>query len=1221
METQFIPIDYDYFDFEGKNYSKIFGRDKEGRRICVIDSFEPYFWAILKENLNSKKIGEIINYVKTISLDVNGRKTQVEKVELKSKKFMGKNVKALKIYGTNYKDLHEIANQLGIKEIIKRRGYDLGFTTSYIIEKNLLPMTWYKIKGEVLSNSNEFGGIDNIIETDFVIKLEKSETLKEENFKKRALAYDLETDSLKPEKGEILMISLFGENFKKVITWKKKKTNKNYVEFVKNEKELLEKFVEVVKKYSPDFLIGYHSDNFDLPFIKTRSKILRMPLNLGLDSSEPKISRGVLTSARICGITHIDLLKFIKTTYSQYMQSESMSLNEVSKEFLGDTKKEFELKHSSKINEKDWDLYYEYNLHDSYLTLELFEKFWPDILEFSKIIKEPVYEISRNGLSKQIESYILHNLDKFDEIPEKRPGIPEIEERRKKGSVEGAFVYEPKPGLYENLVMFDFTSMHTSIIISHNISKGTLTENKKNTIESPEIVINNKNKKFYFSKEPGFFPELLKEIFEKRKKYKEEYKKSPNKITKARSNAFKLLSASAHGYVGFFGARYYSWEASSTILAYVRKYNIETIKKIEKEGHKVIYGDSISGNSKIWIKEKEKIKETKIKDLFNQINQKNSSGKEYSLLKNIKVLTIDKNGKSMFEKTPYIMRHKTNKQMYRIHFTNNWSIDVTEDHSLIGYQANKFNQSKKINPLERLIEIKPIEIKKKTNSLISIKKIPLKQTKSINYPKEVYELMGIFVGDGSFAQNKTQKRLNKDYFLSLSLGLDKEEIIKKLILPLKEKNYIKNYWESKTRKGDIKINGSKIINIIKKHCKNKNNKKTFPLFLFEENEKNIASFLRGYFSADGTVIIRNNSPRIKLTSTNQEFINESIKLLNRVGISNSHFKENNSNFYKAKNKTYSNGSISKHILIKNKEEFMKKIGFILDRKNKKGLIRTNGQQKKFIKNFEFDLQGVKSIEKIKNSEYVYDLEVKDTHRFFANNCLVHNTDSVAFTRDKKSKKEIKDLLQKLNEKLPGVMHIELEDFFKRGLWVKTRSGETGAKKKYAMIDEEKNIKIRGFETVRRDWCDLARNTQDKILRLILNEGNEKKALLYLKDIIEKLKSRKISKKEIMIKSQLKKPIEEYKSLTPHVVAAKKLVEKGIPFEPFTRIEYYIAEKNTKSKLVRDRVKLSDEVGEYDLNYYLEKQIIPSVENIFEVFEIDVKELIDGKKQENLKKWF
>ena len=822
MEMRFIPIDYDYFDYEGRNFARIFGRNKEGKKVCVIDSFEPYFWAILKEGLSEKRIKEIIEYTKSISLDTNGRNTKVEKVELKEKKFLGNDVKALKIYATNYKDLHDLADRMGISEIEKRRGYDLGFTTSYIMEKSFFPMNWYKISGEILADSNRFGGIDKILDVDFVIKLEKIEQSKEENFKKKALAFDIETDSLKSENGEILMISLVGEKFKKVLTWKKKKTEKNYVEFVKNEKELLEKFVEEVKKYSPDFLIGYHSDGFDLPFIKDRAKILKVALPIGIDSSEPKISRGVSTSARISGIAHIDLLKFIKTTYAQYMQSESMSLKEVSKEFLGDTKKDFNLKHSSKIKENEWDLYYEYNMYDSYLTLELFEKFWPDILEFSRIIKEPPFEISRNGLSKQIESYILHHLEEFNEIPEKRPGMNEIEERRKKGSVEGAFVYEPKPGLYEDLVMFDFTSMHTSIIISHNISKGTLTENKKNAIESPEIEINNKTKKFYFTKEPGFFPTLLKEIFEKRKKYKEEYKKDPNLITKARSNAFKLLSASAHGYIGFFGARYYSWEASSTILAFVRKYNLETIKKIEKEGHKVIYGD---------------------------------------------------------------------------------------------------------------------------------------------------------------------------------------------------------------------------------------------------------------------------------------------------------------------------------------------------------------------------------------------------------------TDSVAFTRDKKSKKEIKELLEKLNKELPGVMHIELEDFFKRGLWVKTRSGETGAKKKYAMIDEEGVIKIRGFETVRRDWCDLARKTQDKILRLILVDGNDKNALNYLKEIVERLKSRKVSKEEIMIKSQLKKPIEDYKSITPHVVAAQKMKERGLPFEPFTRIEYYIAEKNTKSKLVRDRVKLSDEKEEYDLDYYLEKQVIPSVENIFEVFKIEVKDLIKGKKQENLKKWF
>jgi DNA polymerase elongation subunit (family B) len=829
MQTKFIPLDYDYFDFEGKNYIKIYGRNEEEKSICLIDSFNPYFWAILKDNLPKKKIEEIIEYTKSIQLNIKGRKTKVEKVELKEKNFLGKKVKALKIWGTNYKDLRDIADKIGMEEIEKRRGYDLGLITSYIIEKKLNPLTWYKIRGEILHQSNEFGGIDNILETDFVIKLEnKTELEKQPNYEPKVLAYDIETDALKPEEGEILMVSLRGKNFKKVISWKKAKTEKKYIEFVKNEKELIKRFTEIVKEYSPDFLVGYNSDFFDLPFLKQRAKKVRTKFPLGKDGTDPKISKSANSIGKISGISHIDLLKFIKTAYAQYMQSETLSLNEVSKEFLEDTKKNFKIQHSSKIKEENWENYYEYNLHDSTLTLRLFEKFWPDMLEFSKIIKEPIFDISRNGLSKQIESYILHNLEKYNEIPEKRPGMDEIEARKNRGGVEGAFVYEPQPGIYENLVMFDFTSMHTSIIISHNISKETLLSSPpkspssiSNCYVSPEIEIEGKKKKFYFTKTPGFFPSLLKEIFEKRKYYKNEYKKNPNPITFARSNAFKVLSASAHGYIGFFGARYYSWESSSSILAFVRKYNKEIIKKIEKLKHKIIMGD---------------------------------------------------------------------------------------------------------------------------------------------------------------------------------------------------------------------------------------------------------------------------------------------------------------------------------------------------------------------------------------------------------------TDSVAFTRENKTKKEIKELLKKLNDDLPGVMHLELEGFFKRGIWVTTRSGETGAKKKYAMIDEKENIKIRGFETVRRDWCQLARKTQDKVLKLILKEGNETKALEYIKTTIKKLKNREIDREQLLIKSQLKKPIQEYKAISPHVVAAKKMQKKELPVGMGSLIKFYIAENNGKSKLVRDKVKLPEEEGKYDIKYYLEKQILPSVEQIFHVFGIEIKEIIDGKKQDSLSSW-
>jgi len=198
------------------------------------------------------------------------------------------------------------------------------------------------------------------------------------------------------------------------------------------------------------------------------------------------------------------------------------------------------------------------------------------------------------------------------------------------------------------------------------------------------------------------------------------------------------------------------------------------------------------------------------------------------------------------------------------------------------------------------------------------------------------------------------------------------------------------------------------------------------------------------------------------------------------------------------------------------------------------------------------------------------------------------------------------------------MELDLEGFFKRGLWVTKRTGDFGAKKKYALIDEQDKIKIRGFETVRRDWCDLAREVQNKVIRLVLEDGNQERAISYTKEIIKKIKSRKIPKQEIIIRTQLKKSISDYKAISPHVIAAKKMKELSIAINEGDLIEYYIAEtSDKKSKLVREKVKLPQEEGEYNVEYYLERQILPAVENIFQVFNINVKEIIEEKKQKKL----
>ncbi len=72
----------------------------------------------------------------------------------------------------------------------------------------------------------------------------------------------------------------------------------------------------------------------------------------------------------------------------------------------------------------------------------------------------------------------------------------------------------------------------------------------------------------------------------------------------------------------------------------------------------------------------------------------------------------------------------------------------------------------------------------------------------------------------------------------------------------------------------------------------------------------------------------------------------------------------------------------------------------------------------------------------------------------------------------------------------------------------------------------------------------------------------------------------------------------------------------MPVDAGMLIEYYIAEGKGKKQLIRERARLPTETGNYDVDYYIEHQILPAVENIFAVFNIS-KEDILGKSQMKL----
>ena len=811
----FAPLDYDYFDWQGRNYIRLIGRDDQGARVCVIDSYEPYFWAILKPKTSDKKIQEIVKKIEKIKVKLPTRTTIVEKTEIRDKNFLGKATKAIKIFVTNYKDAHDVADHIGFKEVIARREYDLGLVTKYISDKKIIPLENYQVQGELLNNSSEFGGIDQGLDVEICIKAEKIEKHESKKvFEPKILAFDIETDELEIGQGEILMISMVSDKFQKVLTCKKCPDSVKYVECFKDEASMIETFIKYTKELEPDLITGYFSDGFDMPYLRARAEANNIKLNLGLDNKQPIFARGRIPSAKITGVIHVDLFRFISTVYSQYLQSETLGLNAVASELLGEKKIDFDHKHSSKLKKQEWLNYFKYNLQDSILTYKLAKKLWPDMLEFSKIIQEPLFNITRASMSQLVESYVIHNLDKYNEIAEKHPVHEEIGKRRERPKYEGAFVLQPEPGLYKNLAMFDFTSYWPSIIVTYNLSASTFSENKKPDHTEVQLA----NKKVYFSKKPGFFPQMLAEIIEKRKQYKAEYKKNPSNLTKARSNAYKLLANSSYGYQGFFGARYYCPEAGASTTAISRDFTKKIIAQLNKQGYTAVYSD---------------------------------------------------------------------------------------------------------------------------------------------------------------------------------------------------------------------------------------------------------------------------------------------------------------------------------------------------------------------------------------------------------------TDSIAITLNKKTKKQALESLKQINSKLPGIMELELEDFYKRGIWVTKRTGEFGAKKKYALVNEQGKIKIRGFETVRRDWCNLARESQNHILKKILIEGTHESSLKYIKEIIKKIRKREIPKQKLIIKTQLKRPLSEYKANTPHIAIARKMQEQGLPLNIGILIEYFIAESKDKKARVRDRAKLQDEKDLYDIEYYINNQILPAVENIFQVFNIDIKEAVQDSKQAKL----
>lgn len=556
-------LDCDYVVDGNKPVVRIFGVTHDGKSFLgLFRGFKPYFYARPGTESSKSEIEKL---------------SGVERCDISEKELNGTSQRFVKITCFLPSDVPQVREAVkslqGVSGIFE---YDILFHRRFMIDNSIYPLDWLEVDGE-----------------EFTSKFSRSVDIR--SIRKadgphpspKVLAFDIETFE---ENGEniAIMISVFAKGVEKVLTYKKCEG----AEVVENEKAMITRFLQLVREEDPDVIVTYNGDGFDFPVLRSRFEKLKVPFILSRDGTRVSFDkRAMESSAKIAGRVHIDLYRFVSVVLASQMQSESLTLDAVSNELLGEKKMGMKYDDIRKAwTGGDLEDLCKYSLHDSYLTFSLAELLLPQTFEIARIAGQPPFDTSRMTYGQLVEWFLVRKAYPKMMVPN-RPKYGDIQERR--GSrYEGGFVREPIPGLHEKIAVMDFKSLYPSLIVSYNIDPSTLNCSCCDNERIPGFD------RWFCTKKTGFIPSLIKELVETRAELKKRLKSAESAIEKTSMNnrqyALKIIANSIYGYYGYAGARWYSRECAESATALGRSWVQRVMGEAEKAGFAVIYGDTDS---------------------------------------------------------------------------------------------------------------------------------------------------------------------------------------------------------------------------------------------------------------------------------------------------------------------------------------------------------------------------------------------------------------------------------------------------------------------------------------------------------------------------------------------------------------------------------------------------------------------------------------------------
>ena len=386
---------------------------------------------------------------------------------------------------------------------------------------------------------------------------------------------------------ELLLISLLSFSTKDIITFgvgpfTNTDPKVKYVQCV-DEYDLLQRFLAHWHSNIPEIVTGWNCQLYDIPYLAKR--ITRI---LGEKPCKTLSPWGLVTNEEIFlqgrphlvydigGVTVLDYLDLYKKF--TYKAQESYRLDYISSVELGQKK----LDHSEYDTFKDfytngWQKFVEYNIIDVKLVDALEEK-----MKLVELAVTMAYDAKVN-FTDVFYQVRMWDMIIYNDLKKKNIAIPPKEDEDKSDKYAGAYVKEPKPGVYEWVVSFDLNSLYPHLIMQYNISPETLLEERFRGVSvdkllNEEVDLSNlkdvtvcPNGAVFTTKKRGFLPKLMDKIYSERVIFKKkmiqakkDYEKKPSKALEreiSRCNniqmAKKIQLNSAYGAIGNNYFRYY----------------------------------------------------------------------------------------------------------------------------------------------------------------------------------------------------------------------------------------------------------------------------------------------------------------------------------------------------------------------------------------------------------------------------------------------------------------------------------------------------------------------------------------------------------------------------------------------------------------------------------------------------------------------------------------